>query len=127
MTLPDRQSVSDAETLGSLFARLVEDGKRFARAEIGFYKQVAVGRIAGLKTAAILLVVAVLLVQASLTTLLVGIGFGIARLLPAIGIAGGVIVAAVIGLLVSGLLVRSAIGRLSAAAPSGDELKGPAR
>ena len=106
---------ADSETIGALLTRLVDDAKHVARAEGEYYRLLVVGRIAGLKTAAILIIVALFLVQASLTTLLIGIGFAIARLFERIGLAGGVLIAAVIGLVVSGVLVRVAIGRIAAA------------
>ena len=107
---------ADAETIGSLVARLIEDAKQFVHAEIDYYRLLLIERIAGLRTAAVLVVVAVFLLQASLTTLLIGIGLAIAHLFARIGLAGGVVIAAVIGLLVSGLLVRIAIGRIAASA-----------
>ena len=115
---------ADSETIGKLFARLVDDAKNLLRAEGDYYRLLVVGRITGLKTAAILIVVAVFLLQASLTTLLVGIGFAIARLFERVGLAGGTLIAALLGLAISGLLVRIAIGRIAAASrAAGDSAK----
>lgn len=98
-----------------LLARLVDDAKNLFHAQGDYYRLLVLGRIAGLKTAAILLVVAIFLVQASLTTLLIGIGFAIARLFESVGLAGGIVIAAVLGLVLSAILARIAIGRISAA------------
>lgn len=110
-----RRLAEDTETIGELFAQLVDDAKALVRAEADYYRLLVTGRIAGLKVAAALIVAALFLLQASLTTLLIGIGLAIARLFERVGIAGGVLVAAVIGLVVSGLLVRGAIGQIAAA------------
>lgn len=119
-----RRLAADSETIGGLFAQLVDDAKTLLRAQVDYYKLLAARRIAGLKVAVALIVVALFLVQASLTTLLIGIGLAIARLFERVGVAGGIVIAAVIGLAVSGLLVRIAIGRIAAAAPAaGDDTK----
>lgn len=107
--------IAEAESIGGLFARLIEDAKGFARAEVDYYRLLVTSRVAGLKPAVVLIVVALFLVQASLTTLLIGIGFGIARAFERIGIAGGVVIAALVGLLISGILVRIAVGKIAAA------------
>ena len=87
----------EAEPIGTLVTRAIEDGKAYARAEIDFYKHMALVRVAGLKVAAIFAVVAIFLVQSSLTTLLIGLGL-----------------AAVLGFVISGLLLWLAVRRLSA-------------
>lgn len=112
---------ADTETIGGLFTRLVEDTKQLVHTEIDYYRALVVMRAVGLKTAAILIVAAILLLQASLTTLLIGIGLAIWQLFERVGIAGGVVIAAVIGLLLSGLLVRIAIGRVAASAQAAKE------
>lgn len=107
--------VADTETIGGLFARLVDEAKQFARAEIDYYRVLTVSRIAGLKTAVGLILFALFLLQASLTTLLVGIGLGIAHLVEKVGLAGGVVLSAVIGLAISGILVWIALRKIAAA------------
>ena len=101
----------EAEPIGTLVTRAIEDGKAYARAEIDFYKHMALVRVAGLKVAAIFAVVAIFLVQSSLTTLLIGVGLALASWL---GVAGGVLAAAVLGFVISGLLLWLAVRRLSA-------------
>lgn len=106
--------VSEPESIPALFTRAVEDGKSFARAEVDYYKKMALSRVSGLTTAAVLAIAALFLLQASLTTLVVGFGLALATWLPRLGIAGGVVIAAVLGLLVAGLLAWLAVGRIKA-------------
>ena len=73
------------------------------------YKQKALVWVPPVRSAAIMLVVALFLVQAALTTLLIFIGFWLAFWL---GPLGGGIAAVVIALAVAGLLVKLAIARL---------------
>lgn len=115
------QLAAEGETIGGLFARLIEDAKRLIRAELDYYKLLLTGRAMALRTAAIMIVVALFLVQASLTTLVVGLGLALWRLFGALGIAGGVIIAAVLGLAISGLLVRVAVARIAAASKPPEE------
>ena len=108
--------------VGELISRLIDDAKRFARAEVDYYKQLGLAYVGGLKLGVILVVVAIFLLQASLTTLLIGIGLLLAHFIAALGVDGGVIVAAVIGLAICGLLVRIAVGRFAKVA-SGEAIK----
>ena len=101
------------ESLGGLVSRVVDDGKRLVQAEVDLYKQIAVRKVAGFQTAVVLAVAALFFVQAALTTLLVGLGFAIAHW---IGIAGGVIVAALLGFAAAGLMVWIALRKFSTAA-----------
>jgi len=105
----------EPEPIPVLFARAVEEGKSFARAEVNYYKQLALSRVSGLVGAAVFGVAALFLLQASLTTLLVGFGLALATWFPRLGIAGGVVIGAVIGLLLTGLLAWLAVGRIKAA------------
>ena len=108
---------AQAESIPALFRRAVDEGKSFARAEVNYYKQLALARVAGLQTAAILVVVAIFFVQASLTTLVIGVGVAIAAWLGGwLGLAGSLILAAILGLALSGILARVAIGKIKAAA-----------
>ena len=100
----------DTESVGSLIGRLVTDGKAYARAEAQIYQQKALVWVPPIRTAAILGVVALLLAQAAVTTLLVFLGFWLSLWL---GPLGGGVAAALIGLAVAGLLVWIAIGNFS--------------
>lgn len=96
----------EQETLRDLIARLIDSGKAYARAEVALIRQTVVTRIGQIKPAIALVVPAIFLVQAALTVLLVALGFGLARWL---GPAGGMAVAAMIGLVVAGLLIWFAV------------------
>ena len=104
-------TTADAESLGALFTRLGGDVSGLLHAEVDLYKQEASQRIAIAKQPVILIVVALFLAQASLTTILVGCAFGLAHW---IGPLGGGLVAGVIGFAICGVLVMVAVKRLAA-------------
>lgn len=111
------------EGIGTLFSRLIEEGRDFVRAEIGVYRQITLNRLMRSRTAVVLAVAAILLAQASITALLVGIMFALAWWL---GPIGGGVVTAVLGLLISWLLIRAAIKRFAAATDmDGPEIRKP--
>jgi hypothetical protein len=111
------------EGIGTLFSRLIDDGRDLVRAEANLYREMTLNRLVRSRTAVILAVAGVLLAQASVTALLVGLLFGLAWWFGPIG--AGVSIAA-IGLLISGLLIRAALKRFAAATDlEDDEGKGP--
>ncbi|NNM77943.1 phage holin family protein [Sphingomonas sp. ID1715] len=59
--------------IGQLFSQLVDDGKRYARAEVDFYKAKAADKAEPVKKAAIFGGVAVTLALSAVTALLVGL------------------------------------------------------
>lgn len=59
--------------IGQLFSQLVDDGKRYARAEVDFYKAKAADKAEPAKKAAIFGGVAVTLALSAVTALLVGL------------------------------------------------------
>lgn len=91
----------DEAPIGAVIGRLVDDGQRLVRAEIAVQKATIQKRVEGAKSGAVFLVVAVLLAQAAVTALLVGLVIGLAVLVG--GVAAGLIVA-IGGLAVAGLL-----------------------
>ncbi len=95
-----RLSLRD-EPIGTLLSQAIERARDLARAEVAYYRAVATDKATALARPAILLVVALLIVQASLTTLVVSLGVAVAAWL---GLAGGLLVAAVVGLALAGLL-----------------------
>lgn len=97
-------------SLGTLFARLVDDATNLFRAELNLYRQAAFRRVAQARLPVIMIVAAVLIAQSSVTTILVGCALGLARWL---GPAGGGLVMGLIGLAICGLLVRTALARLA--------------
>lgn len=96
------------ESLRDLFARLIDNGKAYAQAEVTYYKRTALGWVDQAKFGVAFAVVALFILQAALTTLLVALGFFLATWL---GPAGGLAVAAVIGIVVAGLLAWAAASR----------------
>ncbi len=106
----------DNESIGSLFGRLLVDGKACARAEVDIYRQKALSWVPPIRAAAILLVVALFLAQAAITTLLVGFGVWLGRW---VGPFGGGAIAALVGLMIAGLLTRAALSKLR---PPGGQL-----
>ena len=64
--------MSDAP-IGEVLSQLVDDGKRYARAEIALYKAKAIDKAQPLKGAAVLASIAAVLALAAVTALLVGI------------------------------------------------------
>jgi fatty acid desaturase len=59
--------------IGQLFSQLVDDGKRYARAEVEFYKAKAADKAQPLKRAAIYAGIALTLALSAVTALLVGL------------------------------------------------------
>lgn len=86
--------------IGQLFSQLVDDGKRYARAEVELYKAKAADKAQPLKMAAVYAGIAVTLALSAVTALLVGLILALETLvgplaatlivvLVAIAIAGG--------------------------------------
>ena len=97
------------DSLGELVTRLSESGKAYAKAEVELAKQTVLARVAALKPAVILVVIAILLVQAALTVLTGALGMLLATW---IGAAGGLAAGAAIVLLLAGILVWAAVSKL---------------
>lgn len=67
--------------LGELFAKLVEDGKGYARAEIGYYRALVAAKLGDVTAALWMGVVALVLVNAAVIALLVGLIMALATLI----------------------------------------------
>ena len=106
----------DESSLGDLFGRLAEDGRAYAKAEAGLYKAIALRRAGKAKSGAIALVVAALLANAALITLLIGIAL---ELSIHVGRFLGALITALGAGLVAFLLIRFGAQRMKAL--SGDE------
>jgi len=100
------------EGIGTLFTRLIDDGGRLIRAEIELYRQVSIHRLLRSRMAVVLAITAILLIQGSVTALLVGLLFGLARWL---GPVGAGVAVCLVGLSAGALLLRSAVRRFAAA------------
>jgi hypothetical protein len=101
--------MSGASLVG-LIARLVEEGKAYAVAEVGVAKATARAWLTVAKIAVPLIFVALFLLQAALVVLVAAVGMALS---PWLGMAGGLAVSAILTLIVAGLLIGFAIRRLS--------------
>ena len=104
------------DSIGDLVGRLVEDGREYARAEIGLYKQIARYRAGRARNGLILLAAGAVLGLSALTALILGFVLGLANLI------GPVLAGIAVALVLAGggyMLVRIGIGGLGAL--SGDE------
>jgi hypothetical protein len=87
--------------IGELVQELIEDGKGYARAEIGLLKAIASAKAKALALPAALFGVAFILALAAVTALAVGVVLALAKLIGPLlaGVAGLIIFAAIAGLL----------------------------
>lgn len=105
------------ESIGALVGRLVEDGKGYARAEIGYYRALAASKLGEARAGLILGTAALVIALCAVTALLVGlilalstlVGPGFATL---IVIVGALVLAALLG-----WLAYRHISRLFGSAP----------
>ena len=104
------------ESVGDLFGRLIEDGREYAKAEIGLYRQIARHRAGRARNGLILLTAGAVLGFSALTALIIGFVLGLANLV------GPVLAGLAVALVLAGIgyvLVRIGLKGLSAL--SGDE------
>lgn len=104
------------ESIGDLVGRLVEDGREYAKAEIGLYKQIARYRAARARNGLVLLLAGGVLALSALTALIIGFVLGLATLI------GPVLAGIAVALVLAGLglfLVKVGVSGLGAL--SGDE------
>lgn len=94
--------MSGEPPIGQLFSQLVDDGKRYAQAELQLAKAKAARKVLPLRPAAILAGSAVTLLLASVTALLVGL---ILALTPCLGAFGATAVVVLGALLVASVLL----------------------
>lgn len=87
--------------IGQLFSQLVDDGKRYARAEVELYKAKAADKAQPVKMAAIYGGIAVVLALSSVTALLVGL---ILALQPQVGPLAATLIVVLVTVAVAGLL-----------------------
>lgn len=97
----------DEESIGALFARLVEDAKRYARAELGYYRTLAAERLGDVRNGLIAGTVALVLGFSAIIALLVGLVLALA---PLVGPLGATAIVVGVALAIVGLCVRAAIG-----------------
>ena len=107
MSVPDH--VEEPESLRELAARVIDNGKAYLRAELTLIRATVATKAKQAGPAAVLIVVAILIVQAAITVLAASLGLLLARWL---GLPGGFAVAALLVLIVAGLLVWIAARRI---------------
>jgi hypothetical protein len=100
----------DEAPIGELFGRLVDQGKGFARAEVGLVKAIATAKADAIKLPAILLGAALLFVIAGVVVFCMTIALALATL---IGPLAGGLIAALITFGIAGGLAFVAIKKLS--------------
>ncbi len=104
-----RSLEQDEPPIGELVSRLIDQGKGYARAEIGLVKAIATDKIDGFKLPALLFAGSLLFVIAGVVTLCITIALALATL---IGPLAGGLVATVLAFAVAGLLAFVAIKAL---------------
>ena len=78
---PDGPDPSEEKPIGELVHQLIEDGKAYARAEIGVAKAMAAARVAALKLPTILFGAAFVLLLAAIVALAYAVAAGLATLI----------------------------------------------
>ena len=108
-TEPDPTPGDTDRPVGELVHELIEDGKAYARAEVGLVKAMATAKANALKLPTILFGIAFLLSLAAITALAVGAAMGLATL---IGPLAGGVVAFLLFVAVAGGLAWYGVARL---------------
>lgn len=78
---PARHEAGDDRPIGELVSRLADEGKAYARAELGLARSIAAAKAGRLKVPAILVGAAVLLALAAVTVLAVAVFLGLLGLM----------------------------------------------
>ena len=99
---PTPASADNERPIGDLVHELIEDGKAYARAEIGVVKAMANAKIAALKLPAILFGAAFVLALAAISALAYGVAAGLATLVGPL--AGGIIAFLLFAAIAGGLV-----------------------
>ena len=117
----DSPAGSQERSIGELFGQLSDDARSYAAAEAKLYQAIARRRIGRARTGAIALVAAVLLANAALGVLLIGLSLELAlHVGPALG--GLIVTVVVLGL--AFLLVRYGAAKLGALGGDPEERAG---
>lgn len=105
-------------SIGDLFHRLVDDGRKLVGAEVDFYKQVAIHRAGKARSGIVAFVAGALLAYAGLIAALVGIVIGLQPLIGAVG--GGLVVLAATSI-IAFLLFRYGASKMGALSGDAEE------
>jgi hypothetical protein len=108
-TEPGPEPADNERPIGELVHELIEDGKAYARAEVGVMRAMAAAKANALKLPAILLGAAFVLLLASVTALAYGVAAGLATL---IGPFAGGLVAFLLFAAVVGVLIWIGVGKV---------------
>ena len=100
-TEPDAAPGDSERPVGELVHELIEDGKAYARAEVGLVRAMATAKANALKLPAILFGAAYALTLAAITAFAVGVALGLATLIGPL--AGGTVAFLLFGGLAGGL------------------------
>lgn len=107
----DSSTGTRERSIGELFGQLSDDARGYAAAEAKLYQAIARRRVGRARNGAIALVVAVLLANATLSVLLIGLALQLAEY---VGPALGGLIVTVVVLGIAFLLVRYGAGKLGA-------------
>ncbi len=114
----DPKAGNQERSIGELFGQLSDDARSYAAAEAKLYQAIARRRVARARNGAIALVVAVLLANATLSVLLIGLALELAL---HVGPALGGLIVTVIVLVIAFLLVRYGAAKLGALGGDSEE------
>lgn len=103
----DRRDDEDSG-VGALIARAIGDGRAYADAEIAYWKALALDRLADARSAAIFMIVVLLLAQAAAIALIVGL---VMILTPRVGPGLATLIVVLVAGIVAALLGRIAYNR----------------
>lgn len=106
---PGPPSADNERPIGELVHELIEDGKAYARAEIGVVKAIAIAKVTAFKLPAFLFGVAFVLLLAAISALAYGVAAGLATL---IGPLAGGIVAFLLFAAIAGALVWVGVNKV---------------
>ena len=106
---PGPPSTDNDRPIGELVHELIEDGKAYARAELGVVKAIAAAKVNGFKLPAILFGAAFVLLLGAVVALAYGVAAGLATL---IGPLAGGIVAFLLFAAVAGALIWIGVNKV---------------
>lgn len=98
--------------IGTLVGQLVEDGKGYARAELGYYRALATERMRAAKSGAIFLVAGLVLFHGALIALFVGLVLSLATL---VGPVSATLIVVLVASVIGGVLAKIGLSHLARA------------
>jgi len=98
--------------IGMLVGQLVEDGKGYARAELGYYRALATERMRAAKSGAIFLVAGLVLFHGALIALFVGLVLSLATI---VGPVWAMLIVVLVASVIGGVLAKIGLSHLARA------------